>query len=273
MAKSIQKITPAQQWAVSRMHFPAGNYIHPASGFLALRVVRHGSSYADVDLGSGIRRVYTRPGDVLLSLPDHDTVFRIEEGRELSVLEIRPKLALRLLRAAGGKRLEDLAPLAVRPVRDPFVAELCRKLEESGPHHAVSNWALGLVLASLLEHAARLQARQRKQAGVPPLRLPELVARIDRNLETTLSVDQLAAEAGLPRRAFARAFREATGLPTHQFILRRRVDHAAHLLATTKLSLAEVAAHAGFAHQAHMGRMLLRLKGVTPGQLRRKRAS
>jgi AraC family transcriptional regulator len=217
----------------------------------------------------GSRRVFTRPGDVLLSLPDRPTAFRIEDGRELTFVEIRPKHALRLIRLAGGLGMEDLAPLSAKPVRDPFVAELCRRLEEAEPGRAAaSNWGLGLALASLLQHAAMLRAKRETRVQLPPLGLSEIIATIDREIESPLSVDALAAHAKLPRRVFARAFREATGLPTHQFILRRKADRAVHLLASTTLSLAEVAARSGFAHQAHMNRVLRGLKGATPGQLR-----
>ena len=75
----------------------------------------------------------------------------------------------------------------------------------------------------------------------------------------------------MSRRAFTAAFRGATGLPVHQFILRRRVDRAVELLEEGDLPLAEVASLSGFTHQAHMNRVVIKLKGLSPGRLRSRR--
>ena len=49
----------------------------------------------------------------------------------------------------------------------------------------------------------------------------------------------------------------------------RRVERAKQLLqAGTNLSLAEMAAHAGFSDQSQFSRHFKRLVGVTPGQFR-----
>jgi AraC family transcriptional regulator len=71
------------------------------------------------------------------------------------------------------------------------------------------------------------------------------------------------------RSDFARLFKEATGLPPHQYVIARRVERARQLLqGSADLSLAEVAAHAGFSDQSQFARHFKRLVGVTPGQFR-----
>src|SRR5450631_4132054 len=98
MSSSYPDLPKGALWSVTRVFYSANAYEHPPAGLLQLRVVRRGSSYADIDLGHGSRRVFTRPGDVLLSLPDRSTAFRIAGGRELTLLQIKPKLAELLLR-------------------------------------------------------------------------------------------------------------------------------------------------------------------------------
>ena len=256
--------------ATARLFFPAGDYRHAPAGVVQLRVIRSGSSYAQIDLGHGLQRVFTRPGDLLLSLPERATRFKIKEPRELTMVTIDPALASRLLASAGGT-LEDLVILTDRPVRDPLVAELCRRLEGDPPANpVVREWTLGLVFANLLRLA---HARQRRQK--PPVLTSQgfdrVLAAINGDLEKGVSIDHLAGIAGMPRRAFTAAFREATQLPVHQFILRRRVDHAVALLENGDMPLAEIAQHAGFTHQAHMNRVVTRLKGLSPGRLRSRR--
>jgi len=251
--------------------FPAGDYRHPPTGTVQLRVIRGGSSYAEIDLGSGLRRVFTRPGDLLLSLPDRATHFRIEEQRELTLITVEPRLASRLLTAAGGS-LEELAILTDRPMRDPLLAELCRRFESDPPvNDTVREWTVGLIFANLLRLGHAHLRRQRSTVLLTSQQFDRALAAIDTEFEGPLSIDRLAGLAGMPRRAFTAAFRGATGLPVHQFILRRRVDRAVELLEESDLPLAEIASLSGFTHQAHMNRVVTRLKGLSPGRLRSRR--
>ena len=69
---------------------------------------------------------------------------------------------------------------------------------------------------------------------------------------------------------FARQFKAATGLPPHQYVITRRVERAKLLLqAGTDLSLAEVAAEAGFSDQSQFSQHFKRVVGATPGQYRK----
>ena len=80
----------------------------------------------------------------------------------------------------------------------------------------------------------------------------------------------MAAVAHLSPYHFARQFKAASGLPPHQYVIMRRVERAKQLLqAGTELSLAEVAAHAGFSDQSQFSHHFKRLVGVTPGQFQK----
>jgi len=104
--------------------------------------------------------------------------------------------------------------------------------------------------------------------GVPPV--PPLHPDANRSRPTSwASSHLLAAVARLSPYHFARQFKVATGLPPHQYVIARRVERAQQLLrAGTDLSLAEVAAHAGFSDQSQFSRHFKRLVGVTPRQFR-----
>ena len=83
------------------------------------------------------------------------------------------------------------------------------------------------------------------------------------------TLEQMAAAARLSPYHFARQFKAATGLPPHQFVIRRRVERAKQLLQTGGgFSLAEVAARVGFSDQSQFTHHFKRLVGVTPGQFR-----
>jgi AraC family transcriptional regulator len=62
-----------------------------------------------------------------------------------------------------------------------------------------------------------------------------------------------------------RLFKKATGLTPHRYLIMIRVDRARRLLLSTDESIAEVAAHVGFADQSHLNRHFKRIVGITPG--------
>ena len=98
-------------------------------------------------------------------------------------------------------------------------------------------------------------------------RLRAVVEYIEEHLNAGPTLEQMAAVAHLSPYHFARQFKAATGLPPHQYVILRRVERARQLLqAGTDLSLAEVAACAGFSDQSQFCHHFKRLVGVTPGR-------
>jgi AraC-like DNA-binding protein len=103
-------------------------------------------------------------------------------------------------------------------------------------------------------------------------------ARLDRRIEYAVrlleqrylekvSIKEVARAAGLSRHQFFRKFRGSVGLSPHAFLVQCRLRHARRLLAVGAghLSLADVAAEAGFSDQTHLTRHFRREFGQTPG--------
>ena len=108
-----------------------------------------------------------------------------------------------------------------------------------------------------------------RDGTLPRARLRAVLEYIEEHLDGNPSLEQLAAVARLSVYHFARLFKAATGLPPHQYVILRRVERTKQLLqAGTDLSLAEVAAGAGFSDQSQFSNHFNRLVGVTPGQYR-----
>jgi AraC-like DNA-binding protein len=76
-----------------------------------------------------------------------------------------------------------------------------------------------------------------------------------------------AEVVGLSASHFKLLFREATGLPPHQYLIRRRVKRARNLLSAGELSISQIATETGFAHQSHLARHMHRVLG-SPRALR-----
>jgi len=91
------------------------------------------------------------------------------------------------------------------------------------------------------------------------------------NLDRTIGLPAIAASVALSPSHFARAFRAATGVAPHRFLMELRVERAKRLLADADCTIAEVAAACGFAHQEHLTRRFRQACGTTPAAWRRAR--
>ena len=109
--------------------------------------------------------------------------------------------------------------------------------------------------------------------GLPKWRLKRVLAHIEANIENPITLNDLAQAAGLSAVYFGAQFRLATGLPPHEFVLRRRIHRAQELLLAPNASLLEVALSVGFQTQAHFSTVFKRIAGDTPSRWRRQRMS
>jgi AraC family transcriptional regulator len=87
------------------------------------------------------------------------------------------------------------------------------------------------------------------------------------NEKTTIS--ELAGLVDLTRFHFIRSFKQAAGIPPHQFMIRLRVDRAKEMLAEGGRSVAEVASRTGFGSSIQLTRAFRRVLGTTPSAFRR----
>ncbi|MFL6119230.1 helix-turn-helix domain-containing protein [Actinophytocola sp.] len=86
--------------------------------------------------------------------------------------------------------------------------------------------------------------------------------------ERAISLDELAAVAGMGKFRLVKLFRDRTGLPPHALQIAHRVRRARRLLEAGHPA-AEAAALTGFTDQSHLHRHFRRALGFTPGQYQR----
>ncbi|CAM2065878.1 AraC family transcriptional regulator [Sulfidibacter corallicola] len=83
------------------------------------------------------------------------------------------------------------------------------------------------------------------------------------------SVDELAGKVGLNPRYLIGSFRQAYGLPPHQYQIQVRLNKALAMLREGK-DIAQVATDCGFYDQSHLTRTFKKCHGFTPGVMRPK---
>jgi len=106
------------------------------------------------------------------------------------------------------------------------------------------------------------------RGGLAPRRLRMVQDYIEANLESEISLADLATISGLSSTYFCRAFCKSVGLPSHQYVIHRRVERAKALLAERELPICEIALAVGFSNQSHLTTHFRRIVGTTPWRFR-----
>ena len=101
-------------------------------------------------------------------------------------------------------------------------------------------------------------------SGLSRERLQLAFHYIQDRLSAELTVSGIAKVVGISVYHFIRLFRESTGKSPYQYVIDVRVRKAKELLATRKLTIAEVAYEVGFVDQSHLTRYFKRAFGITP---------
>lgn len=148
----------------------------------------------------------------------------------------------------------------------PLVWLSRRLVEEFRQHDDVSPLAMeGLVLEILTECS---RARAETLDMRPPRWLDRVHELIRDRFSVNLSLSEIAAVAGISADHLARSFRWFHGCTIGEYVRRLRVEFACRRLATSDLSLVQVALEAGFSDQSHFTKTFKRYMRVTPAAFR-----
>jgi AraC family transcriptional regulator len=206
-------------------------------------------------------RIATGGVNVLPALMPH--AGRWHSSAENLLVEIAPEL---ISATAGAHSAVELRPSTA--VEDPWIAQTVLALEDDlrsgSPTGRLYGETLGTALAA---HVGRRYADLRRESrcgGLPDPVLRRVLEYIGDHLATNLSLQELASLAQMDAFLFVRRFKQSTGLPPHQYILRERIERAKSLLANVEMSIAEIALRSGFASQSHFATAFRRISKLSP---------
>lgn len=132
----------------------------------------------------------------------------------------------------------------------------------------IHNKALGIELLALMLKECRL----RKDAICLYKQYREhadIIDYVESHLQNKIGVADLARRSSLSVSRFHRVFKAATGRAPGEYIIERRVRKAQILMATTYLSLTEIAEQTGFPNVYYFSRIFKQYSGLTPAAHRR----
>jgi transcriptional regulator GlxA family with amidase domain len=89
------------------------------------------------------------------------------------------------------------------------------------------------------------------------------------NLHMPLTLSELAEQAHMSLRTFARRFNDEVGMSPGRWLIQQRVGRARHLLESTDLAVDEIASQVGFAGGTSLREHLHAAIGVSPLAYRR----
>jgi transcriptional regulator GlxA family with amidase domain len=136
--------------------------------------------------------------------------------------------------------------------------------------------------SAVAAHAARMSVMPLEREGgqaqfivhdLPPApsgaTLEPLLHWLEDHCGRDLSLDEIAAQAGMSTRTLNRRFREQTGTTPLQWLHRARVRRAQHLLETTPYPVERIAAQTGFGSPTAFRERFRRVVGTSPQAYRR----
>lgn len=193
---------------------------------------------------------------------------RAAGGAKKIIVEIDRDFFTSVIRDHPSREHAQLQPAL--GMEDLFISQLLVTLRDEtragNPGGRLYGESLGVALvAHLVRRYAVCRTDTRPhRGGLPMNRLRFVTGYIEEHLEADLALLDLANILQMSVCHFIRSFKQSTGLSPHQYVLRKRIEHAKSLLADPKLPIAEVALRCGFGSQSNFTTAFRRLTNVTP---------
>jgi AraC family transcriptional regulator len=258
------------------VHVPRGLSRVPGSDLHGLGMHFGPPVKADCSIGNERMRRVQKPGDIDIVPAGMHGSWEDDADCRILRLSVRPALvdevAAELARAPHNVGLRPR--FQVRDVRLEAIGWAVKAdLEAETPSDPLFIDSLAHALAVRLIEVASDSRTAPETLGESKLsarQLRLLADYIESHLDQKLQLADLARVAGVSVTRLKILFRNSTGAPVHQYVIRRRVECARALLVTTAMPASEVAIAAGFAHQSHMTATMRRILGQTPGDIVRR---
>lgn len=254
---------------------PAGHFPTPPSRDLQVQLIVEGSPLAGLDFGIGRFHHHGTPGSFCVAPAGHGNLFETDDRFAVLIACLPWAETAKVVAAASGGELQDLAALhrsghADRAVRD-LTQLLWRAAADENPVSRLYADGLTQALVAALVRLAQPARPPARSAALPAWRLKRAQAILADRLDEEIELAEVAAAVGLSPFHFARAFKAATGTPPHAWRNGLRIAHAQQLLAGTRRPIADIATACGFCSQAHLTHAFRKATGLTPAAWRRAR--
>ena len=116
-----------------------------------------------------------------------------------------------------------------------------------------------------------LQTASKQAASALPETIVYLLRYMESNYNQPLSLDSMAAFAGISKFYLAREFKKYVGYSPNNYLIHLRLTHAKQLLHTTNLPAYKIGILVGIPNEINFSRLFKKHTGTTPGIFRKTR--
>jgi len=158
------------------------------------------------------------------------------------------------------------------PVTSRLLTSAWDVIEGSAALDALFRHQLTDLLATrlLAAHTGAPITFQPTLGGLAPGVLRRAIERLRSDSDADVSLAALAADAGLSRFHFCRAFKESTGLSPHAWLRQHRLEQAMNMLRDSDEAVVSIAAALGYSTQTAFAAAFRKLTGETPSDWRKR---
>jgi len=150
----------------------------------------------------------------------------------------------------------------VHPVYlDRMSSAFAQKIEQLS-----SQVSVGELMEEMFRSYCRLVRRNSMQQYSPPVQ--KAIIHIDSDLTADLSLKALAEIQNINASYLSSLFRRETGQTVTDHVNHKRIDHAAHLLRSTRLQIQTVAQYSGIPDVNYFSKIFKKYTGMTPKEFR-----
>jgi len=200
------------------------------------------------------------------SQPPHSVLLQFAERDWIGLFELPAMAPIRRLLRRASQGLE-----IVDPTRKHVSAMLLDMLKLHGAGRIAAFIALLDALAQSRScHPIASSSFRASPHGREQERVGRVCQFIDQNCHRPLNLGEVAKTVHLSEGAFSRFFRAHVGKTFPAFVNDLRIGRACRLLTETEMGVTEIALICGYQNLSNFNRQFLRLKGIPPGEFRRR---
>jgi AraC family transcriptional regulator len=274
MAADVQLASPERGWdMIAASRFRLGRLLVdlPPLGVPAFGV-NYGPTI-QLERTGRVRPAIFQPGHLAIVPPRLSTRWVSDRVCDIVAVCLSWDALQRVALECTRRTLQSIEIVAKFGIRDLVLERISHQLlremaqPEAGMRMRVQTLAYELAIHMLRTHSNLGRPVHHQARTIPPHKLKRAKDYICANLTRDLSLDEVAAVAGMTKFHFAKAFRQATGSAPHRYLIEHRILRGRTLLHDRSLSIHAIASKVGFTH-SHFTRLFTRHMRMTPTAFR-----
>lgn len=211
-------------------------------------------------------------GDFFLINPGVMHTERSNERDQLAYIVIGVS-GVRFLAEGGGDALPQYRLLKARENAHEFAPYFQDVLREiSRQRDGYLEICLSILNILFAKASRSTQVEMADSAFVPSaMDCSEIRRLMDENISRPITLDWLAEQAHVSKYHLSHSFRRQYGVSPIQYLTKRRLEEARHLLGNTLTSVSDVCAMTGFSSASYFSQAFKRYTGMSPSEYRKSR--